>query len=347
MKQLTFFAAALLALSTLASSARAVDIVNRKSGKAAQGDITGLSQQSVSVKSGIGEMIEVPANDIISVRWGAEPADLNLARSAEESGNLTRALDQLKASAANAGPNAAVKTEIEFLTARVTARIALEQDASKLADASSKLDAFVKGNSDNFRYFDALQLLGAVQLAAEDYVGAESSFGKLARAPWSDYKMAAQNSTAKLAFQKGDLAAALTAYESVLTQSGTTPGEVSKRNEALIGKASVQLKQGNAEIALQAVGEAIAKTDPEDSAVQAGAWNLKGDCLKSQGKVKEAILAYLHVPVLFEKEKVALAEALYNLAVLWPRADQPERGLAARQELQENYPDSPWTKKLP
>jgi TolA-binding protein len=74
---------------------------------------------------------------------------------------------------------------------------------------------------------------------------------------------------------------------------------------------------------------------------------LKGDCLKSQGKVKEAILAYLHVPVLFEKEKVALAEALYNLAVLWPRADQPERGLAAQQELQENYPDSPWTKKLP
>lgn len=347
MKRLSFIAIAMLAASSLVSTAGAVDVVNRKSGKAAQGDITAIAQQSISVKSGIGEMIEVPANDVISVRWGAEPAELNLARSAEDSGNLARALEQLKTSAGNAGTNAAVKTEIEFLTARVTARVGLEQDASKLADASKQLDGFVKAHSDNFRYFDALQILGAVQLAAEDYAGAESSFGKLARAPWSDYKMAAQNSTAKLAFQKGDLTAALSAYEQVLSQSGSSPGEVSRRNEALIGKASVQLKQGNADIALQAVAEAITKTDPEDSAVQAGAWNLKGDCLKSQGKVKEAILAYLHVPVLFEKEKVALAEALYNLAVLWPRADQPERGLAARQELQENYPDSPWTKKLP
>jgi tetratricopeptide (TPR) repeat protein len=347
MKRLIFIAIAMLAVSSLVSTVGAVDVVNRKSGKAAQGDITAIAQQSISLKSGIGAMIEVPANDVISVRWGSEPAELNLARSAEEGGNLARALEQLKASAGGAGTNAAIKTEIEFLVARVTARVGLEQDASKLADASKQLDSFVKGHSDNFRYFDALQILGAVQLAAEDYAGAESSFGKLAKAPWSDYKMAAQNSTAKLAFQKGDLAAALTAYEQVLSQSGSSPGEVSRRNEALIGKASVQLKQGNADIALQAVAEAITKTDPEDSAVQAGAWNLKGDCLKSQGKVKEAILAYLHVPVLFEKEKVALAESLYNLAVLWPRADQPERGLAARQELQENYPESPWTKKLP
>jgi tetratricopeptide (TPR) repeat protein len=335
MKRLTLIAVVILTLSALAGSARAVDIVNRKSGKAAQGDITAIAQQSVSVKSGIGKMIEVPANDIISVRWGAEPAELNLARSAEDSGNLARALEQLKISSGNAGTNAAVKTEIEFLTARVNARVALEQDASKLTGVSTQLEGFVKAHSDNFRYFDALQLLGAVQLAAEDYAGAETSFGKLARAPWSDYKMAAQNSTAKLAYQKGDLAAALTAYGQVLSQSGSSPGEVSRRNEALIGKASVQLKQGNADLALQTVTEAITKTNAEDSAVQAEAWNLKGECLKTQGKVKEAILAYLHVPVLFEKETVHLAKALSNLTELWPRADQPERGLAAQQELLE------------
>jgi tetratricopeptide (TPR) repeat protein len=347
MNRLIFMAGAMLAASLVVNTSGAVDIITRKSGKTAQGDITAISQESISVKSGIGEMIEVPANDIVSVRWGAEPAELNLARSAEDGDNLDRALEQLKTSSGNAGTNEAVKTEIEFLTARVTSRLALEQDSSKLAAASASLDSFVKAHSDNFRYFDSLQLLGAVQLAGQDYSGAEKSFGQLARAPWSDYKMAAQNSTAKLAFQKGDLNAALTAYEQVLSQSGSAAGEVSRRNEALLGKAAVQLKQGNADIALKAVVEAIAKTNPEDSTVQATAWNLKGDCLKTQGKVKEAILAYLHVPVLFEKEKVPLAEALYNLAVLWPRADQPERGLAARQELEESYPDSPWTKKLP
>lgn len=347
MKRLTVIACTIAAVSMLASSASAIDIVTRKSDKAAQGDITAIAQDSVSVKSGIGTMIEVPANDIVSVRWGAEPAELNLARSAEEGGNLALALEQLVTSAGKAGTNEAIKAEIQFLTARVTARLALEQDASKLEDASKKLDSFVQAHSDNFRYFDSLQLLGNVQLAAADFVGAEQSFSKLARAPWSDYKMAAQNATAKLAFKKDDLAAALSAYEQVLSQSGTSPGEISRRNEALLGKAAVLLKQGNADQALQSVTEAITKTDPEDSEIQAGAWNLKGECLKTQGKVKEAILAYLHVPVLFEKEKVHLAEALYNLATLWPRADQPDRGLTARQELEENYPESPWTKKLP
>lgn len=347
MKRLTLIASAVAAVSVLSGSASAIDIVTRKSDKAAQGDITAIAQTSISVKSGIGTMIEVPANDIVSVRWGAEPPEMNLARSAEDGGNLARALEQLATSAGKAGTNEAIKTEIQFLIARVTARLALEQDATKLEDASTKLDSFAKAHTDNFRYFDSLQLLGTIQLAAADFAGAEQSFSKLAKAPWPDYKMAAQNATAKLAFKKDDLAAALSAYEQVLSQTGTSPGEISRRNEALLGKASVQLKQGNADIALQAVAEAIEKTNPEDSAVQAGAWNLKGDCLQAQGKVKEAILAYLHVPVLFEKEKLPLAEALYNLAVLWPRADQPERGLAARQELQENYPDSPWTKKLP
>ncbi|MDA0283624.1 MAG: tetratricopeptide repeat protein [Planctomycetota bacterium] len=347
MKRLTFIASAILTVFALSGPASAIDIVNRKSDKAAQGDITTISRTSISVKSGIGTMIEVPANDIISVRWGAEPPELNLARAAEDGGNLQRALEQLATSAGGAGTNEAIKAEIQYLVARVTARLALEQDASKLPDASAKLDGFLKANGDNFRYFDALQLHGTVQLASEDYPGAEQSFSKLAQAPWPDYKMAAQNASAKLAFQKNDLPGALSAYEQVLSLNASTPGEISRRNEALLGKASVQLKQGNADLALQAVAEAITKTDPEDSAVQAVAWNLKGECLKTQGKVKESILAYLHVPVLFEREKVQLAEALYNLAILWPRADEPERGLAARQELEESYPDSPWTKKLP
>jgi tetratricopeptide (TPR) repeat protein len=335
------------AVIVMARPAYAIDIITRRSDKAAQGDITEIGRESVKVKSGIGTIIDVPANDIVSIRWGAEPPSMNLARSAEEGGNLPRALEQLAESQSNAGTSTAVKAEIQFLTARVSARIALEQDSSKLDDAASKLDAFVKAQSDSFRFFEAVQLLGSVQLAKEDFSGADQSFTRLAQAPWSDYKMAAQNAKAKLALQQGDLPGALSAYEQVLSQNAQSDAEKSKRNAALIGKATVQLKQNSVDQALQAVTEAIAATDPEDSEVQALAWNLKGECLKTQGKTKEAILAFLHVPVLFEKEKVALTEALYNLAVLWPRADQPERGLAARQELEENYPDSPWTKKLP
>ena len=103
MNRLIIIAGAMLTASFVANTSKAIDIVTRKGDKAAQGDITAISQVSISVKSGIGEMIEVPANEIVSVRWGAEPAELNLARSAEEGGNLDRALEQLKISSGNAG----------------------------------------------------------------------------------------------------------------------------------------------------------------------------------------------------------------------------------------------------
>lgn len=346
MKRLELIIVASLLCSYFGASADAFDEIVRKSGKSSKGNITELTRDSVTITTGVGDKTTVPANEIINVSWDSEPAELNLARSAEQTGNLPRALEGYQTSAGKAGSNEDIKAEIDFLIARTTARTALEQDSSKLEDAAKKLDAFSKANASSYRHFDTLFLLGQVQLAREEFDAAGQAFTKLAQAPWSDYKMAAQNANARLAMKKGDLGVALSSYEKVLTQNAKTPAEVSRRNEALLGKADVMLQQNNAQLALETINSAIGTADPEDTAVQAAAFVLKGDSLKALGRTKEAILAYLHVPVLFEKEAVLHARALYNLATLWPKVDQPERGAAARTELQDNYPDSPWTKML-
>lgn len=329
----------------LLTGAALADKVNRRSDKAVNGDVTAVARDKVTVKALTGGNVDVPANDVISIEWANEPAELPLARGADDRGDLVRALDLYGKSAGAA--NANVKADVEFLIARTTARMALLGDATKLDDAAKKLDAFTKANGTSYRYFPALMSLGQVLLAKEDYDGAEKAFSALAQAPWPDFKMAAQTSSARLALRKGDLTAALSAYEQVISQNAATPTEISRRNEALLGKGNVLLQQSKADEAFGLITEAISKTSPEDTEVMAEAFILKGECLKTQGKLQEAVLAYLHVPVLFEKEKQYHAQALYNLALLWPKVDQQDRGLAARQELQESYPESPWTKKLP
>ncbi len=328
-------------------TADAFDEVSRRSDKAVKGNITGVTKDGVKIKPPTGAEVTVPANDIADIRWDDEPLSLQGARIAAKNGNSESALEELKKSAADSKAKGDIKAEIDYLTASIIAQNGLGQsDIAQLEDAATKLDAFSKANGSNARYFDAVYLLWRVQLARQEFDGAASAFQQLSQAPWSDYKMAAQNATAKLALKKGDLAAALASFEGVLGQSAKSPAEISRRNEALLGKATVTLKQGNAQQALDTINEAIQAADPEDSGVQAEAFVRKGDSLRLLGKTKEAILAYLHVPVLFEKEAALNAEALFHLSSLWSAAGQPERGLAASQELRDNYPNTEWAQKL-
>ena len=340
-------AAALLTALVLTHPAGAIDEVIRKSTeKSSKGTVKSVTKELVSMEDSIGKPFEVPANDIIDIKYGDEPPDLNLGRGKAAAGNIEGALADYAKSAAEAGSDDNIKAEIEFLVARAVSRQALEQDTSKLGDAATKLSGFTSDHPNSYRFYDATFLLGRVQLAQSDFAAAAGTFATLGSAPWPDYKMASQNANARLALKQGDLPKALSAYEAVLALPAPGPAEVSRRNEALLGKAAVQLQQNNAAAALESVVEAIAAADPEDSAVQAEAWILKGDCLRVGGRTKEAILAYLHVPVLFEKEKGHLPSALNHLAQLWPAVDQLERGNAAKQELMETFPDNEWTKKL-
>ena len=339
---------AALMLAVVASSLQAQqtpDTINRKSGKPQRGTVTEITQTSVTVKPGISDPVTIDANDIIDIEWGGGPGDLITARGAENSGNYDTALENYAKAEADAS-KALIKADIAFLIARTTAKIAMEKDATKLDDAAAKLDAFIKANTTSYRYFDAVFLLGRIHLARKDFTKAGIEFTRLAKAPWSDYKMAGQNANGRLAIARGDLPAAKAAYQAVLGLPATKPAEVSRRNEALLGMSAALIAEKNHQAALKSITEAITKADPEDSAVQAEAYVLKGDCLQSIGQNKSAILAYLHVPVLFEKEAMLNARALYHLTILWEKVEQPDRSVAARDELTEKYADTKWAKML-
>lgn len=331
----------------VSAPAEAVDVVSRKGDESpAQGTVTAVDQLGVTVKPRIGSETTVPANEIESVRWDGEPAKLNLARVDEAGGRLEKALAAYQEIAAdNSLSNSNLKLAVQFLIARTTAKMALA-DPSKLDEAARLLEEFGTAGIDFYRYYESRDYLGRIYMAQEEYQKAQAAFESLAQAPWSDYKMAAESAKARLLLQQGKTGEALAAFDAVIAADAKGPGELSRRYEAMLGRATCLIRQQRHEDALKTLDQVVTQASPNDAALQAEAYVRQGDCLQALGRTKEAVLAYLHVDVLFAQEKSLHAEALYHLARLWGTVGQPERGADARAALESGYPNSDWLKKL-
>lgn len=331
----------------LTLSASAADSITRKHGEGkAAGTITGMSKTEVTVKPITGSEIKVPANDIAAIEWDAAPAGLNLAYSLEKSGNLTEALSRFtKALGDVKSGNENLKADIEYAIARITAKLALT-DAGQRDEASKKLQAFVKAHPDNYNYYDAFNWLGRIDLARRNFAEAQEAFNTLAQAPWPDYKMAARVAAGRIAMAENKPDVAVQAFDEVIHAPAKTPAEEARRYEAMIGKAKGLIQQNQQEQALGLLTEVIDKAPADNAPIQAQAWVLQGDALQALNRAKEALLAYLHVDVLYPGESALHAEALYHLNHLSKALQHPDRAADAQAKLVSQYPNSEWTKKL-
>jgi tetratricopeptide (TPR) repeat protein len=272
-----------------------------------------------------------------------------LGRSQESSGQLDLALKSYQEAAAGSpSANAALRAAVEFLVARVSAKKALA-DPAQAADAIAKLKAFLQSQRDHYRFFDAQLLLGEVAIAANDNPTADSAFASLAEAPWPDYQMAGKIGSARLLFARGDADAAKQAFDAVAAMNATTPSEVARKLEAMLGQAKcLQAKNQHAE-AVKILDEVVKQSSPTDARLQAEAYVRQGQSYGATGEnAKQAIMAYLHVDVIpaLSQETDLHAEALYHLSQLWPAAGQPGRGAESSAKLEQLYPNSEWAKKL-
>lgn len=335
---------------SLTTSAVAVDTVYlRSEDKRVAGEISDVSKESVTVSPRIGDPTTVPANDIDRIEWDGEPPSLGLARSKQNAGQYELALeDYQKAQSEAASDDETLRADIEYGIASTIGRMALA-DASRQEDAATRLASFKDAHPDHYRYYDALLLLGDVQLAQGNGNAAESTFNLVATSKWPDYQMAAKANIGRVQLARGDLDAAKATFDEVAGMNASTPAEQSRKFEAMLGQASVLQQQGQNAQAAQILGEVIKNCDPSDTRLQAEAYLRQGDAYAAQGQqTKEAVMAYLHVDVIpsLAREKDLHAEALYRLSQLWPALGQPARADIAAGKLQDDYPNSEWAQKL-
>ena len=320
----------------------AIDIITLKSTtKQVQGEIGAINKNEITVKPRTGDAIKIPANDIKSIKWEGEPAKLNIAHGNEDRGLLDQALETYTEVHKDAPGK--LKTHLEFLIARTVAKQALE-DATKIDEAVKKLETFSK--ADHFAHFEALSYLGQLHASKGDYAKAQASYEALGKAPWNDFKMASKIAVGRMQLKQNDIAGAEKSFGDAASGKAETEAEKARLAEAQVGKAACLVKQMKQEEALKLIEEVIKTTSVDESRAMSEAYVLQGDCLQSQQKMKEAAIAYLHVPVLFPKEKSAHAEALYHLAKISGAIGQPDRAAEAREDLLSQFPNSEWAKKL-
>jgi tetratricopeptide (TPR) repeat protein len=343
-----FFAAA--ACLALVADARAIDIVKKFGSGRASGTLKSITANEVSIEVS-GKVEKIPANDVESIEFDGEPSELKLARGALRTGNDKSVITNLDKIKIEPSMKPGVKQDIAFYRAYANARAAMS-GSGDIQKAGQEMFNFASGNAESYHFYQAQETLGELLVAVNKIDDAIKVYSVLDQSPSDIYKMRAASARGRALMSLSKFPEALAEFDKVLalpfnpmTQKGTQAE--SQRFSAVLGKAQCQAKTGGYEEAIkQLEGTIIANLNPEESALQALAYNTLGNCYnqKPDGK-KNALLAFLHTDVLYNNVPSAHAEALWNLSQLWIDIGKNERGQECLNRLNRLYPGSPWLSK--
>jgi tetratricopeptide (TPR) repeat protein len=343
MKKLHGSLAIALCLAWVCSPSAAADKVRLIGSAQANGRLNSITPNEVILESGSTKKT-LPVNEVEYIQFDSEPSELAQARVAmrneryEEASNLLGKID----AADSKRPD--IATDIEFYKALVAARMALAGHGSK-ADAGRQLLSFEAAHKTSYHYYETCETLGDLLASLGKFDRAESFYEKLAGAPWPDYKMRAGMLVGRALVNQKEYDRAIGKFDEVLA-SDASGGQADRlKLSASLGKASALAGGGKTEDAVKQVEEIIDKADPENQELHARAYVILGNCYKAANKKKEALLAFLHVDLLYPRFPEQHAEALANLATLWTDVNKADRAAQARNALKEKYPDSVWAAK--
>jgi tetratricopeptide (TPR) repeat protein len=334
-----------LALScAIGGAARAFDTIKTNKGSSL-GTIAAMDSTKVEFRqSSVSSLVkQIPVNQIETILYEGEPADLKLARNHVLARRYAEALVALKR-IEKTPDREAVRQDIEFYKALCSAKLAMS-GSMKIADAGRLMKAFADANPNSYHYFEASQVVGDLLVAVGSYAPAAEYYRRLDAAPWPDYRMRAGVAIGHALLAQKKTEQALAAFDKVLATEAEGNAAAAQRMAASLGKAAALVALKKPDEAIKVVEEVLEKADPEDAPLMARAYDILGTAQRQAGRTKEALLAFLHVDVLYAAVPDAHAEALANLVDLWQQVHKTERANRAEKTLMERYPESPWAKK--
>lgn len=330
--------------STLTFSA---DQVTRKSDNVTlRGEFTAMQTDLVRIKLSGGKEETVPVSDIKAVRFDQEPSLLAQAQSNERAGALDAALEKYQQVMSElAGSDKRLVSEVQFLIARTLVRQALA-DPSKREAAMKAISEFRGGARSNFRYLEATLLEAALATAADDRASAQTLLQEVQASSVKGFQLQAGVQLGRLLLKSGDAVAARQSFEQVVQQSSGDSASATAKFDGMLGIALCQSQQGQVSEALATLDQVVAQASDSDTRVLAEVWNQKGDCLRQLNQSRAALMAYLHVDILYSSEPAEHAQALLRLSQLWGPTGHQDRAEDAAARLRDKYPNSTWARQL-
>lgn len=340
MKRVAILVAAGLLVGLAATAVQAVDQV-KTSDKTLVGTVKAVDALKVVVEDRTGKTTEIPSGQIESITFEEEPAVLKTARVALSAGRYEDVLSALAEVNTAEIPRREIAQEIEFYRILSAARMALDGNGD-IADAGSKVFAFVGANKDSYRYLDAQMLFGDLAGAAGKPQAAQGAYKTVGQtAPWPDYRARAAVALGRSYLASNQVPEASTSFKIVLNTPDTTPGIQAHKLAATLGEARCLAATDKSEQAIEMIENVIKQADSEDFGLLAEAYNALGACYRTSQRPKDALLAYLNVHLVYFNSPQNHIEALQNLVELWNEQQMPERSAEAAQVLRDRYKRSP------
>ena len=338
------FAIFLAAFASLAAPAWAVDKVTKTTGESVTADVVRVTATEVTVKRGASEET-IPVDTIASIAYGDEPPQLKLIRAAVDGGNYEGALAPL-AKLTDSRARAEVKQDIDFYRVYATAKLAL-LGAGDVRESGKQLRAFVDANPTTYHYLPASETLGDLFAAVGAFEPAMQSYEKLAKSPFPNYQVRGNIALGRALVAQRKLPEALDRFAEAERVADAAAGKLDDlKTAAILGKASCMAETGEHDAAIALVETLLAGLDAEASDLHAQAYVTLGNCFrKKPDSAKQALLAFLHVDVLYSSNAAAHAEALWNLGVLFNEIGQPDRAAQVTQMLKQSYGGSVWAQR--
>lgn len=308
------------------------------------GQISASTPAQVAIESR-GSNQTVNVNEIRLITFGDEPQELRRGRAAAEGGRFESALDDLKLVNPAGIERDLIKRDLQFYLALCEGRLALSAGGDK-AQAASLMFAFVRAAPTSFHFYEAAEVLGDLAVGQGDYEGAVKFYGVISsKAPWPEYKLRASLSEARALVAQGRYSAAEQKFEEVISTPSDKPETKRQKVLAQVGKARCLAETSSPQDGIQLLEKIIAENEPTDTELFGRAYNAQGDCYLKAGQQKDALMAYLHVDVLFYADPEIHAESLHHLSKLWAEIKKPDRAASARNLLEQRYAGSVWAKR--
>jgi tetratricopeptide (TPR) repeat protein len=334
----------MLAVCATTVSAETTDRVRLARGSEA-GEVKTMTPYEVTIDKGAAGSRPLPVNEVRSIVFEGEPAELTQARVAAGNGAFAKAQALLGKIAADQVGREFVKQEIEFYKAYCAARLALSGEG-EIAEAGKQLNLFVRNHPDNFHFLEASEMMGDLLMASGRYDFAEKQYAELTKAPWPAYKMRAAVSLGRSLQAQNKHAEAIQQFDAALATVDDGADAQNQKLSATLGKAVSLSETGKGEDAVKIIQKVIQDADPQQKELHARAYNALGNCYEKSKQTKDALFAFLRVDVVYSNVPEAHAEALAHLVSLWKEVGHEDQSREAREMLLQRYGNSKWAKQV-
>ena len=321
------------------------DQIYQQGGTPTRGDIAGSTPDEVEVVVA-GASQKIPTNKIRKINFGGEPNELRTARDHAAQGRYEDAIEVLDKVNASTIKRPLIQQDYQYIKAFSQAKLALTGGGDKKAAEDTLLKFFARYNKSTYHAYECAEILGDLAVANQDFEEAGKRYGYLAKAPWKDYQMRSSVLQASAMLGQGKYAEAKTKFDDVVASPLDDPAAQEQKRQAMVGQALCLAETGDPAAGIKLVQQVIGSNEPQQNPALFGrAYNSLGRCYLKSNKPKDALLAYLHVDVLFYQDPETHAEALYYLTKLWTDVKKSERAIQSRTLLQSRYAGSSWAKK--